>query len=385
MVDVHNNTELSWEDRLMIKLKELDEAQRQSSDQSINMLVQNYLQQVRDKNREIVKLTQEKEAVESKMLQAVDEADLSQLQGEHQDLIREHESLIKQKLDIFTKMTRNLKEAFEGNQDAISNEEKLAVKKLAIEIWDRDIYQKKRVNIDVQVEIQNILAEIEQDDRHLTEREQRIRDLEKELEDAEIEYKEFKNDSLTADQKITELRHRLENSEEERAKLLAEEEERRRQAELEAQMRPEPVKHVKKCSKYTASKGDAVDEKMALYINEFELDVPIQRIGDGQYMFGSRKIFAKILNDKLVIRVGGGYMLIDEFLATYGQQELDKITQGAKRGQIVQNMGSPTRRGSPGANTMFKGTAGRMSPTANRASPTAYRGSPTAGKQIGFK
>jgi hypothetical protein len=42
-------------------------------------------------------------------------------------------------------------------------------------------------------------------------------------------------------------------------------------------------------------------------------------------MFGSRKIFAKIMNDKLVVRVGGGYMRIDEFLATYGQQELDKL------------------------------------------------------------
>lgn len=77
--------------------------------------------------------------------------------------------------------------------------------------------------------------------------------------------------------------------------------------------------------KYTPLKGDAVDELMAQYINNFELDVPIQRIGDGQYMFGSRKIFAKIMNGKLVVRVGGGYMLIDEFLATYGQQELDKI------------------------------------------------------------
>ena len=65
---------------------------------------------------------------------------------------------------------------------------------------------------------------------------------------------------------------------------------------------------------------------MALYINNFELDVPLQRLGEGQYMFGSRKIFAKIMNDKLVVRVGGGYMRIDEFLATYGQAELDKLT-----------------------------------------------------------
>ena len=58
---------------------------------------------------------------------------------------------------------------------------------------------------------------------------------------------------------------------------------------------------------------------MAAFINNFDLDVPLLRVGDGQYMFGSRKVFAKIMNDKLVIRVGGGFMLIDEFLQTYGQ------------------------------------------------------------------
>jgi len=37
------------------------------------------------------------------------------------------------------------------------------------------------------------------------------------------------------------------------------------------------------------------------------------------------------MNDKLVVRVGGGYMLIDEFLQTYGQQELEKITSAVAR------------------------------------------------------
>ena len=77
--------------------------------------------------------------------------------------------------------------------------------------------------------------------------------------------------------------------------------------------------------KYIPFKGDKVDEKMAVYMNNFDMDVTMQRLGDGQYMFGSRKVFAKIMNDKLVIRVGGGFMLIDEFLPTYGQQELDKM------------------------------------------------------------
>ena len=88
-------------------------------------------------------------------------------------------------------------------------------------------------------------------------------------------------------------------------------------------------------------------------MNNFELDVPIQRLGDGGYMFGSRKIYAKIQNDKLVIRVGGGFMLIDEFLSTYGQQELDKMLAIQQRGGSFQPAQQP---GSPKAGT------GRKSP-----------------------
>lgn len=39
-------------------------------------------------------------------------------------------------------------------------------------------------------------------------------------------------------------------------------------------------------------------------------------------MFGEKKIFAKIINGKLIIRVGGGYMNIDEFMQHYGAQEI---------------------------------------------------------------
>jgi len=41
-------------------------------------------------------------------------------------------------------------------------------------------------------------------------------------------------------------------------------------------------------------------------------------------MFGSKKIYAKIMNGKLVIRVGGGYMSIDEFMKHYGMQDMQK-------------------------------------------------------------
>ena len=66
---------------------------------------------------------------------------------------------------------------------------------------------------------------------------------------------------------------------------------------------------------------------MAGFINQFfenDVQIPFYRIQESQYMFGSRKIFAKIMNDKLVIRVGGGYMIITEFLQTYGSAEVEK-------------------------------------------------------------
>ena len=68
---------------------------------------------------------------------------------------------------------------------------------------------------------------------------------------------------------------------------------------------------------YSGIKGDLVDELLAKYINLTQCTVPIKRLGNGYYLFGTKKIFAKIMNNKLVIRVGGGFMVIEEFIAAY--------------------------------------------------------------------
>ena len=55
---------------------------------------------------------------------------------------------------------------------------------------------------------------------------------------------------------------------------------------------------------------------MAQYLNEFGLNIPLVRLDEKQvgeyrkYLFGTKKIQAKITNNKLVIKVGGGYMNI---------------------------------------------------------------------------
>ena len=61
--------------------------------------------------------------------------------------------------------------------------------------------------------------------------------------------------------------------------------------------------------------------------------MPIKKLGNGYYIFGTRKIYAKILNGKLVIRVGGGYMVIEEFISTYAEQELLKMNKLQEKAQ----------------------------------------------------
>lgn len=128
------------------------------------------------------------------------------------------------------------------------------------------------------------------------------------------------------------------------------EEEERRRRELEAAMaKPEPRKW------YIPVKGDPIDEMMAKYLNECPYYVPVKRLGDGQYMYGSKKIFAKIMNGKLIIRVGGGYMLIDEFLKNYAEQENNKeLDEGAEEGGS-----SPMKRGAGSPNRTSKSPAAR--------------------------
>jgi len=122
-------------------------------------------------------LTQQKEEIQSKMLQEVKDEELTTLQGLHSQLIEQYEAIIKQKIDIFTQMIQNLKTITDGNSQFIQGEEVLANKRLEIEIWERDIYQKKRVSLDIQKEIESVLGLIAQDEQAIADRKNRIQEL----------------------------------------------------------------------------------------------------------------------------------------------------------------------------------------------------------------
>ena len=111
------------------------------------------------------------------------------------------------------------------------------------------------------------------------------------------------------------------------------EDNKRLQQNLDSAM--ECIPKPKTPSKYIPAKGDKIDRKLSMFVNAKSNNLPIQfiRIGEGLYTFGTKKIAVKILNGKIVIRVGGGYLMIEEFLRLYTFSELKKLSEIAKTGK----------------------------------------------------
>lgn len=109
--------------------------------------------------------------------------------------------------------------------------------------------------------------------------------------------------------------------------------------ELEAQTskNDEEVKRLKnyivdlksRIAVYIPVKDDAVDRRVAEYINNYpdrqKLKIMFMRESEGVYQFGSKRVAVKVDKDKINIRVGGGHLSIDEFLDQYTPAELEKL------------------------------------------------------------
>ena len=49
------------------------------------------------------------------------------------------------------------------------------------------------------------------------------------------------------------------------------------------------------------------------------------RESEGTYQFGTKRVMVRCVRDKIEIRVGGGYLSLDEFLDQYTPVELEKL------------------------------------------------------------
>ena len=68
-------------------------------------------------------------------------------------------------------------------------------------------------------------------------------------------------------------------------------------------------------------KDDVVDKKLAEFINRAPPKVRNQmnfvRESEGIYKYGKKRVFMKVEGDHIIIRVGGGYLTLEEFVDQY--------------------------------------------------------------------
>lgn len=279
-----------WADNLAEKQRERDEQAQKINDTldkiketsgTINDLL-NQLENIENKirtdiNRDVVldQLNRERESIDNKLRFATDE--LNKLRGELDDAIRN----MNDNNDLVEEQRRQI--------DALRKD---------IDELRKLIEEKKKIITQLEIDIQLAIEEIER--------------LKKIIEDL--------------DRRIKLLRDQIAERDAEILKLQAMLDERLRRIEwLTNQIGEGPPPEIT----YKAAKGDLVDEMLAKYIQN--CPVPVKRLGGGFYLFGTRKIYAKIMNGKLVIRVGGGYMIIEKFIETYADQELIKINSILER------------------------------------------------------
>lgn len=58
------------------------------------------------------------------------------------------------------------------------------------------------------------------------------------------------------------------------------------------------------------------------FMQSYKCQVPINRIDPSKYLFGTRIISAQIINGVLMVRVGGGFMSMEEFLGKHMGKEI---------------------------------------------------------------
>lgn len=81
---------------------------------------------------------------------------------------------------------------------------------------------------------------------------------------------------------------------------------------------------------YIGHKRDLIDLNLANYLNLYpekeKRKILFLRESEGVYQFGQKKVYVKVeKGNQIKVRVGGGYMSIDDFLELYTDIEVDKI------------------------------------------------------------
>ena len=81
---------------------------------------------------------------------------------------------------------------------------------------------------------------------------------------------------------------------------------------------------------YIGKRHDKIDMALANYFNTYpekqNIRILFLRESEGVYQFGQKRVYIKIeQGNQIKVRVGGGFMHIDEFIDQYSEAEVEKI------------------------------------------------------------
>ena len=297
--DELDNLNKEWKDRVSVssKLASIPPSKSDGAETTkrINMLTK----ELTNKTRELEDLRSQKSVMERELADDGSLLDdkIQRQRDELDELNRKYLSTLEEKNNIYEELSDQAKKLRAYNDAILKNAEQIATQKQEIEFLKKELEQRAKLSNDAKyassarrdllIQLREEIAEKNRVIDNLEDAKGEVDDLDRQLKDKESVIKE-----------------------------------------LEAQVRNKPrgaravVKDTVKVER--TSGGDKVDEYLAEYLEQNDCPVPIQKISEGNYLFGTRKIFAKIMNGQLVVRVGGGYMGIDEFIESYGQSEYEK-------------------------------------------------------------
>ena len=143
----------------------------------------------------------------------------------------------------------------------------------------------------------------------------------------------LQNEQLTASDYILDIENKLYKANKtslELIRLLKEAEAENEQLQREKEYyQQELVTLKKRYELYIPVKGDPIDIRLAEYINNYpdrsRLKIMFQRESEGVYIFGTKRVNVRVDNNNINVRVGGGYLSIDEFIEQYTPSEMERM------------------------------------------------------------
>ena len=157
----------------------------------------------------------------------------------------------------------------------------------------------------------------------------RLNDVERQLDtqksrnqELEAQKEILQNEQLTASDYILEIEHKLYKANKtslELIKLLKEAESEIEKLKLDVELaQRENVELKQRFALYIPVKGDYIDQRLADFINNYpdrqRLRIMFQREAEGIYLYGTKRINIRVDNNNINVRVGGGYLSVEEFI-----------------------------------------------------------------------